>query len=234
MTIYYYTIYKITNKVNNKIYIGQHKTKNLNDCYMGSGSAVERAFKKYGKENFIKQILFIFDNHCDMDNKEKELVTEEFISRYDTYNCKIGGSAGAHSKEVTNKIAESNRGKKHSKETKQKMSESQKGRKHKPRSNESKAKISKARTGKKHSEESKQKMSESQKNRKFSEEHKRKLSVAQKRKKCNPFSEEHRQNISTARSGTICITNGSINKVIPGDSDIPDGFWRGRTMKSAS
>lgn len=51
----YYYIYKITNKINHKIYYGQHTTSNLDD-YMGSGKALHNAFKKYGKENFEKKI----------------------------------------------------------------------------------------------------------------------------------------------------------------------------------
>lgn len=56
-----YTIYKITNLINQKIYIGKHQTKNLNDGYFGSGIFLRKAISKYGKENFVKEIMFIFD-----------------------------------------------------------------------------------------------------------------------------------------------------------------------------
>ncbi len=87
----HYIIYKTTNLINNKIYIGQHITNNLDDGYLGSGKNLHKAIKKYGKENFKKEILHIFDNFDDMDSKEIELVTEEFVKRSDTYNQIIGG-----------------------------------------------------------------------------------------------------------------------------------------------
>lgn len=90
----FYVIYQTTNLINNKIYIGSHKTKDLNDAYMGSGKYLNRAFIKYGIENFKKEILFEFDNAKDMYAKEAELVNIEFLKRNDVYNLKIGGKGG--------------------------------------------------------------------------------------------------------------------------------------------
>jgi hypothetical protein len=107
----HYIIYKITNTINNKIYIGQHKTEDINDSYMGSGLFLLKAFKKYGKDNFKKDILFVFESWEEMNNKEIELVNETFIKDRNNYNIVTGGNNGlgrfpeAVRKEIGRKIS---------------------------------------------------------------------------------------------------------------------------------
>lgn len=90
----HYTIYKITNTINNKIYIGKHETHDLNDGYMGSGKLIRAAISKYGIENFQKEILYQFGNRDEMNAKEAELVTEEFCADPTNYNICPGGHGG--------------------------------------------------------------------------------------------------------------------------------------------
>jgi hypothetical protein len=90
----YYTIYQITNNVNGKIYIGAHKTSDIDDDYFGSGKRIGYAIAKHGIKNFQKSILFTFNTAEEMYAKEKELVSQEFVIREDTYNMKVGGFGG--------------------------------------------------------------------------------------------------------------------------------------------
>jgi hypothetical protein len=79
------------------IYVGYHKTKNLDDNYIGSGKRILSAIKKYGRENFTREILKIFDNSDDAEAYERHIVNEEFTNRDDTYNIALGGNVRAYS-----------------------------------------------------------------------------------------------------------------------------------------
>lgn len=89
-----YLIYKITNHINGKIYVGAHQSPNENDGYMSSSQLVKYAIAKYGVENFSKSVLHILDSRLEMFDKEREIVNEEFVKRKDTYNIKLGGTGG--------------------------------------------------------------------------------------------------------------------------------------------
>lgn len=87
----FYTIYKTTNLINGKYYIGKHQTENLNDGYFGSGKLLKRAIKKYGIENFVTDILFIYDEEWKMNLAERILVVPDSEL---SYNLCPGGQGG--------------------------------------------------------------------------------------------------------------------------------------------
>lgn len=61
-------VYKITNLINGKCYIGKDKHNNPN--YLGSGRRINSAIKKYGKENFIKEILEYCNTYDELRDRE--------------------------------------------------------------------------------------------------------------------------------------------------------------------
>ena len=87
----YNYFYKIINNINNHFYYGIHSTDNINDGYMGSGTRLNRAYKKYGIENFHKEILKYFDTREDAAEYESEMVTESLIKDINCYNIVLGG-----------------------------------------------------------------------------------------------------------------------------------------------
>lgn len=87
---FHYT-YKITNKLNDMIYIGAHSTHDLEDDYMGSGKALWEAYDEIGQENFKKEILEFFDAREEAFKREVEIVNKEFTQRFNVYNIYSGG-----------------------------------------------------------------------------------------------------------------------------------------------
>jgi group I intron endonuclease len=170
-----YCIYKITNLINGKTYIGQHKYLELNDKYMGSGKHLKRALKKYGIENFRKDILvFNISNKEYVDLLERVFIASERekVGAENCYNIVDGGQGGSLkgrtcSEQSKRRMSEARKGKHLSDETKKKISEALKGRstwnKGKHHSDETKKKISEGNKGKHLSEQTKKRMSEAKK-----------------------------------------------------------------------
>lgn len=103
----HFILYKTTNLINNKTYIGIHQTSNLDDGYLGSGVAFKRAIRKYGKDNFKREILEICNSFEELIEKERIYVDSNWILRNDNYNLKTGGqSIGILSDESKEKISE--------------------------------------------------------------------------------------------------------------------------------
>lgn len=87
----YHYFYKITNLVNNHFYYGIHSTNNMDDGYMGSGKRLLMAYKKYGIENFRKDILVFFNKREDAVKYEEDVVTETLTKDENCYNIIPGG-----------------------------------------------------------------------------------------------------------------------------------------------
>jgi hypothetical protein len=86
----HYTIYKTTNLLDGKFYIGKHQTKNIDDGYLGSGKLLDRAIKKHGRENFKKEILEVLETEEEMNATEKRLV----VICDQSYNLSSGEHGG--------------------------------------------------------------------------------------------------------------------------------------------
>lgn len=86
-----YLIYKITNLINGKYYIGRHSTKNIDDSYMGSGKGIVNAINKYGIENFKKEIIAEAFDSSGLWELEKQIVNDDVVKDPLSYNMAYGG-----------------------------------------------------------------------------------------------------------------------------------------------
>jgi len=87
-------IYKTTNLITGTYYIGKHTSANLENDYLGSGKILIMSIKKYGKENFKKEIWFLSKDRKSNNYFESIIVTEELIKDPLCMNIAIGGNGG--------------------------------------------------------------------------------------------------------------------------------------------
>lgn len=135
-------IYKITNKENGMIYIGQtiqtledrwrqHRKKSSTCLYL------KRAFEKYGIDNFIFEMICCCHD-TDLDKLEIQYMAEFNSIVPNGYNLREGGNSGRHNEETKKKISDALKGRTHiirhqlgkpvTEETKKKISDALKGR----------------------------------------------------------------------------------------------------------
>lgn len=90
-----YYIYKTTNLINGKQYIGQHYGK-INDSYLGSGTLILKAIEKYGKNSFYKEVLEICQSREDANEKEKFYISlYNAVENENFYNLADGNPIGS-------------------------------------------------------------------------------------------------------------------------------------------
>lgn len=156
-------IYMVTNQRNGKIYVGKHAKITFDKNYFGSGLLLKKALRKYGKSNFLVEVLAWASSPDELDKLEIYWINT-LDSRNSTigYNISIGGQGcgsgensprfgkpgtrlGAMLTEDTKaKIGASNRGKKRTPEQNEKLSERMRGVKPSEESNQKRSKTLKA------------------------------------------------------------------------------------------
>ena len=88
-------VYLTTDKINNKYYIGQHKSSKFQPTYKGSGLLIKEALKTFGKENFMVSLLCWCADQAELDKKEQFWIEFFNASKSDNfYNISLGGSGG--------------------------------------------------------------------------------------------------------------------------------------------
>ena len=167
-------IYLTTNTLNGKIYVGQHKSDKFDSWYLGSGTYLWNAMKKYGKENFVTKMIDTAESKEELNEKEIYWIKELDSRNLDVgYNLARGGAGQTLSGTTRQRIAEALRGRKN------------------PKSPEAIKKLSEALKGHAVSAETRRHMSEAMKGRTLSEETKRKMSEAKKGKKMSEQMKSH-------------------------------------------
>jgi hypothetical protein len=90
----YHFIYKTTNLLSKRYYIGMHSTDDLNDGYLGSGTYLKRSINKHGKENHSIEILEFVNSREELAAREREIVSLQEIAKKECMNLRVGGSGG--------------------------------------------------------------------------------------------------------------------------------------------
>jgi group I intron endonuclease len=86
-------IYLITNNINGKLYVGKHKydKPELDKYYIASGILITEAIKKYGLNNFSREIIDLADSDVELNQKEIYWIKKKNSKIPNGYNLTEGG-----------------------------------------------------------------------------------------------------------------------------------------------
>lgn len=241
-------IYKITNIITNKVYIGKHKYSKpeLDPNYITSGVYIQNSIDLYGIDNFIIELVDIADDVNELNNKEIYYI-ESLNTKYPNgYNLTNGGDGLSDpSKPIREKMAKSKLGTKRSKESIDKARESLKKVVH---TEEWVDKIRESNRGKRPSDITLQRSSEVHKGSSWYNDGVVEIMLPSgadipsgfvKGRLKNPFpsssgikkSPETINKISEKKRGTVWVNNGIVEKMVYVSNGIPDGFVLGRIKR---
>lgn len=230
-------LYETTNLVNNKKYIGVHKSKKFDSNYKGSGVYLQKAIKKYGFKNFKTRIIKWCYSKEELFNLERDYIEKhDCVKSSQYYNIADGGKGGCMYNNFSKEKYD---------ETIKKISNSKKNRPRTEKEQEVLDEMHKNRIGCKMSEESKEKSRQSNLGQKRSAECRQHLKENHCRcdGKYNSFygkkhTKESRKKISKnnakAQKGKIWITNKIDEEylVFRNELDKYPNFVRGRLRKN--
>lgn len=188
--------YIITNLITGKQYVGDRSCNCLpkEDPYLGSGIYLNRSQRKYGKENFRKEILELFETKKEAYNAQKKYIDEYNTLVPEGYNIDKNGGSRPTSEEINRKIGLGNKGKKLSEKHKKQISKANKDKKF---SENHKEKIRESHLGKPHPH----------KGHKISKETKEKIRIGNLGKsgwnKGIPMSEKSKNKLSNSQKGNL-------------------------------
>lgn len=88
----YHFCYRTTNCVNGKTYIGKRTTDKIDDGYLGSGTLIGHAIRKYGRANFTREIIAFYDDSESAFLAEVEHISKAREQGETLYNIATGGT----------------------------------------------------------------------------------------------------------------------------------------------
>jgi group I intron endonuclease len=234
----YGLIYRVTNTINQKVYVGQTKQSLIKRWRAHVNASrkprytIQFAIAKYGADNFTIEQLCVAQSREELNDLEKQHIASFGSVVPNGYNLTYGGESPTFSEETIVRMSESHKGKKfgnYSEAWRKAISDALTG---KSPSEETRRKQAAAKLGTKHSAETLLSMSIAQTGRKMSQEHRDNLSSAAKNRA--PFTDEHKRRISESGQARTWVMSEEHRKAISKASTARHAAKRAQAAEQAA